>query len=342
MYCDGGSPVDQVDAYVLFKLLNDPTTDVDQLLHEFFTRYYGEEVGASLEQFYRRVEEIYMNPANYPKEVQTEDKTFHQSEEIAWGCLGTPERMVELGKLVAKAKAVVHDGVEKQRFDRFEQGVWNYMLEGHKKYQAKLLLNEEIQTLKNAPPPSARIPKATRDKAKGDCRKVDWSEAARIRIHRSVKGYPANRAISASIMHDGKFLYLRLEDPIDGAKLISGGANVFYEDHWEIFFARQRNEPYQQLGISPTEDFKSLTQGRNGTGTWKSDVTITSTMTPKAWTLDLSIPLHRLAPKECKPGNKLYFNVIRGVSLGAEPLAWSPTFSDSFQAPDRLGELTLE
>ena len=56
-----------------------------------------------------------------------------------------------------------------------------------------------------------------------------------------------------------------------------------------------------------------------------------ATKTAKAWILYLAFPL-----------DKLYFNLTCEGGLGRESLAWSPTFSDSFHAPERFGELTLE
>ncbi|MFH0797206.1 MAG: DUF4838 domain-containing protein [Candidatus Omnitrophota bacterium] len=346
-YSDAWATGEQIDAYVMFKMLDDPDQDVDQLLHEFFTRYYGPAAGKYLEQFYRRVEEIYTNPANYPEEVQKEDKTFHQTEEIAWGYLGTAERMAELGKLVEQAGAAVQTDAEKQRFALFEQGIWKYMSEGRKKYVAKLPFKAEVEALKKSLPPSGRIPKADGTIANGDCTRVDWSKAAVIKIYRSVQGYPTDRTVRALMVHDGRFLYLHLEDATDATKLVDGG--VFSGDHWELFFAAQRGKetflaarenPYRQIGISASEKFEAYLWGESGG--WNSGVKITSTKTPESWIMNLAFPLDKLTARGVKSEGKLYFNLIRGSSQGADPLAWSPTFSDNFHAPERFGELTLE
>lgn len=132
---------DQVDTYVIFKLFDDPSLNVDALLDEFFARYYGA-AGAPLKKFYLRVEDIFSTTANYPEEVQRNPrKQFHQTEEIAWKYLGTEARMAELGNLMDEAtrlaSAVGASEIEKQRVAVFRKAVWDYMVEGRKMYLAK-------------------------------------------------------------------------------------------------------------------------------------------------------------------------------------------------------------
>lgn len=128
---------DQVDAYVTVKLLDDPSLDVDTLLDEFFTRYYGP-AAEPMKRFYLRVEEIYCNPANYPDEVQKNlKKDFFQTEEIAWKYLGTEARMAELGALIDEATRLAVADVEKQRVALFRKAIWDHMVEGRRQYLAK-------------------------------------------------------------------------------------------------------------------------------------------------------------------------------------------------------------
>jgi len=128
---------DQVDAYVTVKLLDDPSLDVDTLLDEFFTRYYGP-AAEPMKQFYLRVEDIYCNSANYPEEVQQNLKEdFFQTEEIAWKYLGTEARMAELGALMDEATRLAVGDVEKQRVDLFRKAVWDHMVEGRNQYLMK-------------------------------------------------------------------------------------------------------------------------------------------------------------------------------------------------------------
>ena len=85
--------------------------------------------------FYERVESIYGDPQSYPPEVrELPGGTQHQNEEIAWGWLGTEERMAELAALVDQATAAATTGPYRQRVELFRRGIWQYMAEGRRKY----------------------------------------------------------------------------------------------------------------------------------------------------------------------------------------------------------------
>jgi len=58
----------------------------------------------------------------------------HQTEEVAWGLLGTRDRMAELAKLMQSAKAAARTDWEKRRVELFDRGVWQYMLRGKAAY----------------------------------------------------------------------------------------------------------------------------------------------------------------------------------------------------------------
>jgi hypothetical protein len=88
-----------------------------------------------MKQFYLKIEEIYSNPENYPSFIRTTDRQYHQTERIAWEYLGTRERMRQLGKLMQDAKQRAETDLERQRVRLWEEGVWEYMREGRRKYQ---------------------------------------------------------------------------------------------------------------------------------------------------------------------------------------------------------------
>ncbi|MDQ5987595.1 MAG: hypothetical protein CSYNP_03340 [Syntrophus sp. SKADARSKE-3] len=127
-----------VDTYVTLKFLDEPSQNIDLMIDEYHRLYYGA-AAEPMKKFYLRIEEIFSNPENYPDDVKKSIKQVHQTEEIAWGSLGTEVRLAELGGLMAQAKALAKTRLEKQRVALFEQGIWNYMLEGKRKWQLKHL-----------------------------------------------------------------------------------------------------------------------------------------------------------------------------------------------------------
>ena len=126
---------DQLDFYLSIKMQNDKSIDPDELFNEFFARYFGA-ASEPMKKFYLRIEEIYHNYDNYKGSSPLED--MHQVEEIAWKYLGTNERMKELGEIIRKARSFAITDLEKKRVNLWEEGVWNYMVKGKKKYLAKL------------------------------------------------------------------------------------------------------------------------------------------------------------------------------------------------------------
>ena len=70
--------------------------------------------------------------------MRTEERQFHQNEEIAWKYLGTEERMAELGKLMQQARELAETDIERKRVGMFERGVWDYMVTGRETYMAKV------------------------------------------------------------------------------------------------------------------------------------------------------------------------------------------------------------
>jgi uncharacterized protein DUF4838 len=127
---------EQVDYYLTMKMYDDPSIDPDVLLDEFFDRYFGA-ASKPMKQFYLLIEETFSNPDNYPAEVRTRDRQYHQNERIAWKYLGTETRMTRLRTLMEKAQARAGTDLEQRRVQTWKEGVWDYMVEGREKYLAR-------------------------------------------------------------------------------------------------------------------------------------------------------------------------------------------------------------
>lgn len=127
---------EQVDYYLTMKLYDDPTLNVDELLNEFFTSYFGA-AAEPMAKFFSLIETTYSNPENYPEEVRTVDAQFHQDARIAWEFLGTEPRMTALGQLMAEAEKRATTELEQKRVKTWKEGVWDYMVRGRADYFAK-------------------------------------------------------------------------------------------------------------------------------------------------------------------------------------------------------------
>lgn len=106
--CNESYLMDQVEFYVTLKMADNPELDGRSLVDEFFARYYGA-AAEPMKELYLVIEGTFGNPKNYPVEIQRSEAHQHQTKELAWGSLGTKERVA-----------------------LFEKGQWEYMLKGQR------------------------------------------------------------------------------------------------------------------------------------------------------------------------------------------------------------------
>jgi len=120
-----GEP-DQLEYYVLMKLWDDPTLDVDSLMDEFFSSYF-QEAALPMASFYRSIEKIASDPSRYPESY------MGPKEQIAWEYLGTNKVLKDLEKLIHKAEAKASTDTVRERVRQW-RGILDWMIEGRKQY----------------------------------------------------------------------------------------------------------------------------------------------------------------------------------------------------------------
>lgn len=363
---------EQVEFYLTMKMDDDPTTDIDKLLDEFFTSYFGR-AAEPMKNFYTVIEKTFTNPDNYPQDLIAKEIQLHQTETIAWGYLGTKERMEKLGALIKQAAKLAQTDIEKKRVNTWEKGVWDHMLAGRKEFLAKVggeswrppapvdpeharLLEEQRkaleknfasmrENLRNQQPPSIIVPKIALTMTSGDPAKVDWSQAIVAGDWYNVLGYPTERKVETRLVHDGKYLYVRLIELMDVAKLVIE-SSIYAGDNWDIFVAGQRAKPYRQIGVSPVGYWEALGHWEEGVRQrpWVCDAKVVSNVNSSQWVVLISLPLDKLLPAGSPGDRKFYMNFYRATPLDRNlaNLAWSPNFKSSFHELDRLGEITLK
>lgn len=307
----------QVEAYVTFKLMDDPRRDVDRLLDEYFGGLYGV-AARPMKELYLEIERSHLRKA--PRY--------------------TGERMAELRTLLSEARDLAETKRAEHNLRLFELGVWSYMEEGLKQRQRR----------KRTPIPSlsvSRVPDAG-----GDLAKVAWKKATALGgpWYQNNSYQEAKHDLSGRIAHDGTHLYLQLVDRCDTAELESS-AMVFPFDDWEIFVAAQRGQPYRQYACNPAGLVKALSHGevnfRRNVEMQEVPMDVESdTSKPDRWRVRIAWPLEEILPGGIEPGGKFYMNVIRVWNLpnktpdGAGIDVWAPftKVHDLSRAP----ALTLE
>lgn len=203
-----------------------------------------------------------------------------------------------------------------------------------------------IEQRRKRPPYQVRVPKAAQGTALGDPAKVDWAKGVELSPWYRTSGADTDQKLTGRVLHDGRFLYVRLEHVCDPGQLTSGD-QIWDGDDWELFFAATRGvPPYRQLAVNPAGktiayDWENLI-GKCKPTDWESGARAVSEPRGDRWRLSVSIPLAALVPGGVGSGGTVYANVYRAVKEPKLFLAWSPTFEEGFHFLTRLPELTLE
>lgn len=334
--CGGVTPY--IDGYITVKMMDHPELNVDQILNEFFTGYYG---GAAepMKQLYLGIESAFMTPANYPDDIKNGKTAQHQSEELAWKYVGTTKRMNKFGKLLAEAKAKADSDSAKMHVAVFEKDIWSHMVSGKARWDIKTKYGAEVEQLKKSEPPALGvIPAVPNLNANGELSKVDWSKALVAKVTRGTDGYPlADPDITLRMLHDGTNLYIQINERVDFSIIQNAG---YFGDRWEVYFANQRALPYRQIGLMPDGELRDHAFGQDAT--WHSGFKRSDGKENGYWTINLAVPIANLSKLPLKAGDKLFMNFVRATSKGVEPKSFSALFQAGFHCLPRLSEATLE
>lgn len=329
--CGESYLMDQLEFYLTLKLADDPSLDPQALFEEFFTRYYGH-AAEPMKALYLGIEEAFSNPAGYPPEIRDSPAHQHQTEELAWGCEGTPERMARFAELMAAAEAAARTPEEQARVALFRRGLWDYMVEGRRLYESRA-------EKRAAPTLSLSVPSIP--EAGGELNRVDFASLPVQPGWGGLSGDPTDRRIELRVAHDATHLYFQLTEWLDPRTLVPGG-QIWDGDDWELFFAPARGASYRQLCIAPDGRVARLRYGEPE-GPWElGEQILSNTGRPDCWIVRLALPLDRLLPAPLSRGARLYANVYRASPNATRLLAWAPNFANGFHDTTRLPALTLE
>ncbi|MGC8976621.1 MAG: DUF4838 domain-containing protein [Candidatus Ratteibacteria bacterium] len=290
----------EIEAYITYKLMDDPSLDVDKLLDEYFKLLYGKG-WKEMKEFYLLCERRFLDINNYP------DKKYSTNMETFWGYLGNDEVMGKLSNYLEKAKEKEDREEYRKRIEMFEKAIWSYMKNGKNEYNK--IRKTEI--------PEIKVPYVK--KADGQLEKVEWEKGIILSqwYNKGSKDKSKGR-YEVRILHDGDYLYLELIDFCDTKKLVSS-PTIFPYDDWEIFVSKQRGVPYRQYAVGPTGLFVSLSHGEmnfaNNVPIEIKGVKIYSdTKSPDKWITKIALPLKEILKDGIKPGDTFYLNIVRVIS----------------------------
>jgi len=116
----------QLDYYLYRQIAFNVDTDCEQLVNEFFSRYFGAAC-EPMKRFYQHISAI-----------NREEGVVGRSLELSWRRLGTDDRMKELESDIEEAVKLARTALEKKRVDTWKKGVWEYMKTGYDQFHCAM------------------------------------------------------------------------------------------------------------------------------------------------------------------------------------------------------------
>jgi len=326
----------EVENYVTYKLMDDPTLDIEKLLDGYFTAYGA--AAKTMRAWYDLAERRFMDPTIYPSNGDGRPGKDISGVVMAWEYQGNAEAMERLSALMREARAKA-TGAGARIVELWEKGVWDYMRTGRETYVERM----------KAPIPTVtatRVPAAG-----GDPGKVPWEKAGDVGDKWYLRGgqAPSKRVFKGRVCHDGEYFYLELVEENVKADRLVASAMVFCYDVWEPLFARQRAQPFRQYAVGPTGMTKAISYGevnwRQGVGMADTGIRAVTDTAGDRWVSRLSWPLATLVDKPVKPGETIYMNILRTSNpkvSGEYPYGIDTWVSYcTVREVDRLGDVKL-
>lgn len=315
---------DQVEGYINWKLAFDTSLNADQLFDEFFRRYYGP-AEKPMKDFYMLAESIYCDPANYPSHAGDAWEGYPVTR------FATEERMKKLSSYLDQAKKMNLPEPFKSRVDLFERGVWQYIVKG----RSETLSNDsKTPCMQQAPVPFLKNPEP------GNPLTLDWDKACSLNMYGGLRAERLARSISVRAAHDGSWLYFRFLEYIKPDTLKKNASSPYENDEWENYFSKQRGIPYRQIGVDAGGKVVGAVRKGIGFEKWDFPGKIHVTFNANTWTTYIAVKMSDIVEGGIRPGETLYYNLIRSASNYQPVGCWVPTFA-GYHAPDRFGELYI-
>ena len=336
-YSGGGSKLGQylgvtlLNLYVEAQFLWDADQDVDRLLGEYYTLFYGP-AAPEMKAF------VDYGEANIISLVDSLEKN--------------PDK-VKIGQaftLLEKAQAkVVSDSVYAKRIALIAD---NMRL-------MKDILNQPA-IVRGPVPEALGVTHEAKDLTlDGKLDDVFWQGLESYTLKEVVTGQPTRYQTTFKVAWAGDNLYFGIEckgaarTALTNAVTRHDDLALFESEHVEIMLETQ-NHSYYQLAISPGGGLFDADWKKGLDTLWNSNAEVATHVDGDTWTAEIRIPVanptqEKIEPMLCVAGNKptasapWYFNVCRQSFHGqeVENSAFSPTGSGRFQAPLKFAKLYM-
>jgi predicted TIM-barrel fold metal-dependent hydrolase len=213
--------------------------------------------------------------------------------------------------------------------------------------------NARILLARSLPTPTAKALRIERDFAPdGKLNELEWSKAEPVHLEYSSGNQAARPELSTSVrlLWSDQFLYLGYEMPFTQLTVfepaLADGERIglWERDVVEAFIGSDQENihHYTEYQVAPTGEKLDLSlelpkRDFDWSSGFESAVQVDSQR--RLWTAEMRIPLAALAREKPRAGLQWRINLYRCDYANKAFLAWNPTLTGTFHAPERFGIL---
>lgn len=305
--------------YVTARLLWDPHQDLDVLLDDYYTRFYGP-AQEPMRQVFTYLEGLWLDPSRHSDQP--------------WRTMMTPSDVTLVFRWLREARRLAHGTEYEPRVE--------WMLE-----EFEIVRNESERAARWEEPPTLIAPKIAAPEIDAQDADAAWQGVEPITMVGNNTGDLEELSPQFTIGHDSERLYLSVRIPRTPGKPVmaevheDGGA-VWMDEGVEIFFEPTGTwgKTYQ-IVISATGAVYD--RSPKDADLWSSGVQTATRVEDDEWLLEAAIPLAAIDAPLPTAEKPWLFDVMVNRWEG-EPKAyyhaWAPTFG-LYNSPSRFGKLVL-
>ena len=312
-----------LDLYIMRRIMNDPSRDVEKELKKYFFASYGP-AAAEAEKFFNELERLFVDfwrktvPAGKKSGLVTPWK-YNQFDvqRSLWTLTYTEKNLQGLDAILKEMEKKTAGTVYAKQTNFLRKYLLNeIMAERNRLFAAedrRQALSLKAFTVKGTPGES------------------DWAKAP-VQQLQSAERFQKVKVVPGTfrVLTDGKNLYFRatLQEPfLARSKSIqrrNGSSDIWKDNTFELFFYSEADKSLRQIVINDLGFWSSCISHR-AKWTWKQlpGIKVSCKRSPHSWQADITVPLAVIAPQ----GGPVRFNATRERNikgLKAEFSTWSP------------------
>ena len=326
--------IEHINLYVTMKLLDDPATDVDALLEEYYRLFYGP-AEEPMRAFFEKIEAIGTDPEHWKAVLARGEE--HLGRQVSWDVMCPPAVLAGFGALIERAKAAAGDAQPyRDRVDLMDLAVYGHMTQSAADYRRHSRTER----------PGLAIPFVSSPPSNGGV----WDGAAFTGPFRTITGQEAELDTRGWIVageHGLHFIVEAMESDMGSLRMRhkDPDSNVYEEDCIEIFIQQDETvRSFYQIAFNPrgTVNDARLVKGKPRDETWDSGMELSVERREDRWVARGAIPWTSLGRESAPRGEQWRFNICRDRPRGGPPglYAWAPTFT-SWHELEYFGRITF-